>query len=70
MTYLKISTFRSGLYGKSMKVSCIGTSDEIKEKYESMHMKKTKVKTGACGNLQEMGLLLSIIFSLYSGVGF
>lgn len=42
MNYIKISTFRSGLYGKYVKVSCIGISDEIKEKYESMHMKKTK----------------------------
>lgn len=41
---LKISTFTSGLYWKYLKVSCIGISDEIKEKYESMHMKKTKVK--------------------------
>lgn len=42
MNYIKISTFRSGLYGRYVKVSCIGISDEIKEKYESMHMKKTK----------------------------
>lgn len=34
MNYLKIFTFSSGSYWKYMKVSFIGISDGIKEKYE------------------------------------
>ena len=62
MTYLKIATFRGVLYGKYMKISFIGISGEIFEKYESVHMNRTKSKQGLLEIPKKWGCLSVLIF--------
>lgn len=64
MTYLKIAAFGGVLYWKYMKILFKSISDEINEKYEPMHMNKTKLKLGLLEILKKWGFL-SVLILIY-----